>query len=91
MTSIKIRPVRSSGVARRFSQGEYAMTYRQRALTLASTAICATLAMAAQAPAWADAAAAAAPDNTVQEVIVTAEKKSELASKTPVAISAFNS
>ena len=68
------------------------MTHRQRALTLASTAICATLAMTAQTSAWAEAAAAAAaPDTTVQEVIVTAEKKSEVASKTPVAISAFNS
>ncbi len=68
------------------------MTYRHRALTLASTAICATLAMASTTPAFADAAASAsaAADNTVQEVVVTAEKKSELASRTPVALSAFN-
>lgn len=62
---------------------------RHLALKLALlTSALAPVGLASQA--YAQEKAAAAPTTTIEEVIVTAQKKTELASKTPIALTAYN-
>ncbi len=65
------------------------MKLNVRALMLAGTAVSGTISILAPAVVRAENAVAATPDNTLEEVVVTAEKKSESAEKAPVALSAF--
>ena len=58
--------------------------------TLTTTALVSALSLASLSSAHADAATDAPAAQTIQEVVVTAEKRSNTVSKTPIAISAFN-
>lgn len=65
------------------------MKLNVRALMLAGTAVGGTVTLLAPGVIKAQNAVAASQDTTLEEVVVTAEKKSESAERAPVALSAF--